>query len=64
MELILALFLGILIGIITGLTPGIHSNLAASIITAYLSISQSFNTLSIAVMIISMGVVHRISVML
>lgn len=61
MELILALFLGILIGIITGLTPGIHSNLAASIITAYLSISQSFNTLSIAVMIISMGVVHSIT---
>lgn len=61
MEIILALFLGILIGIITGLTPGIHSNLAASAITAYLSLSQSFNTLSIAIMIISMGVVHSIT---
>ena len=61
MEIILALVIGIGIGIITGLTPGIHSNLAASVMAAYLSINQSFNTLSIAIMIITMGVVHSIT---
>lgn len=58
-ELIVAILLGCLLGILTGITPGLHINLVSVIILSAIPFFLTkFSIISVAVIIISMSIVH------
>lgn len=59
LEIIISCTIGITLGTITGLTPGIHINLVSIILLKFIAVLLLyFNPLSLAVIIVSMGITH------
>ncbi|HIK01808.1 TPA: tripartite tricarboxylate transporter permease [archaeon] len=57
-EILLFVILGCFLGTLTGLVPGIHTNTLAAIIVGLAPVLSKFDPLSIAALLMSMGVVH------
>jgi putative membrane protein len=58
LEIVLFAGLGCILGTFTGLVPGIHTNTLATIIVGLAPTLAKFNSISIAALLMSMGVVH------